>query len=116
MTEWDNDRQRGFWEACGFEVIKRIWLGETIHRTQWVHGKGCDSIILPELPDIHDLNALFKYAVPEALKTYKVAMFSEPKGYSVYFFRDSDACSKTAAFDPNPALALAEAIEKVIVK
>jgi len=67
-------------------------------------------------PDIHSLNDLFKYAVPEALKTYKVAMFSEPKGYSVYFFRDSDACSKTAAFDPNPGRALAEAIEKVIVK
>ena len=108
MTEWDNDRIKRFWEARGWH-----WWEDG---QCWAYG---ESGISRELPDIHDLNALFRYAVPKL----------QDRGYG-FVLTDSQSkppfwcelyCSDTSHEVPSVvvanedmALCLAEAIEKVL--
>ena len=125
MTEWDNDRQKRFWEACGCVqasgVLKRDFhyeFGAKVGDWRWPDGSGCKH---GRLPDIHDLNVLFKYAVPKVIElgdsvtilclphnSYEVEIQLH-NGHPVHY-------ETVSAINRDIALCLAEAIEKVIVK
>ncbi len=66
MTEPTQEQIKEFWEWCGFEEVQYLDKRGKVCGTHWAHplaiGGGSGS--LPVL----DLNNLFKYAVPIAIK------------------------------------------------
>ena len=97
---WDTERIKRFWEACGF-----LTGANGAFTMGWY--KYPDSLLLrDELPDITDLNALFKWAVPkvqEKMAKYKVMHLLK------------DWVEAIVIWDKDPAQALAEAIEKALI-
>ena len=120
MTEWDNDRQKRFWKACGCVqasgVLKRDFhyeFGAKVGDWRWPDGSQCNH---GRLPDIHDLNALFKYAVPK-LYMYELNNANEEhEVMACVLLTDADDDEFVCKRGKDVALTLAEAIEKVIVK
>ena len=118
MTEWDNDRQRRFWEACGIKRGRKVEVaGVSEDVYNWNYPDGWTRL---NPPDIHSLNDLFKYAVPKLMEQgYTIMCESVKEGISVLYewcFTRGENEGIWQALDKDPALALAEAIEKVIVK
>ena len=125
MTEWDKDRQRRFWEALEVS-LKHDWTNE-------VHGYRINDCIcarcgISDWPPSNasslcllrlTLDNLFKYAVPKLMEQgYTIMCESVKEGISVLYewcFTRGENEGIWQALDKDPALALAEAIEKVIV-
>jgi len=119
MTEWDNERQRRFWEACGIKRGRKVEVaGFSDDVYNWSYPDGWTRL---NPPDIHDLNVLFKYAVPKVIElgdsvtilclphnSYEVEIQLH-NGHPVHY-------ETVSAINRDIALCLAEAIEKVIVK
>ena len=94
--EWTPEKEQKFWERCGFRYYDKA-IAET---------PAGDFII----PDITDLNALFKYAVP---KVKRWEMGSCPND-TIFAIVCQESRFPSEAVAETPALALAEAIEKAL--
>jgi len=90
--EWTPEKEEEFWEKCGiYELSDDRWS----YPDCGIRSK----------PDIHDLNALFKYAVPVAKKL-------KPKGWLTGTIQG--IFEEYSLNDRDFALALAEALWKAL--
>ena len=113
---WNTERIKRFWEACGVKPEIKNWQRMTAHCGQAKLDEGGYTIPTTikdyaeeEYPDITDLNALEKWALP-TVDGYMI--FTGGGGVHAIASREGvnyEAVSETLA------LALAEAIEKALI-
>ena len=116
QNEWTTERQKRFWEAIPTEHewqstedkwgnLKCKWCGEIRPKSMLVTTK-CR-------PDITDLNALFKWAVPMLFK-YTLETSWLPDGKYHVATATYEGKWSGLVYSKDPAQALAEAIEKAL--
>ena len=103
--------EQEFWEKCGFRLEDKAscYTPSNPYLVKgWVYL--ADTLAL-SLPSIHSLDALFKWAVPK-IDVQRIEF--SPVGNCTLIMWNGRNYSNTVKSSINPALALAEAIEKVI--
>lgn len=127
MTEnkWTQEREKRFWEYFGFKQANIRWnyhYERGVRVADWLYP---DGTFHRELPDITDLNALFKWAVPKVQDMgYSVELIAhhgkcnwEEGNFQCRIATPNDFCEMGnifGAITKDPAQALAEALEKAL--
>jgi len=115
MTEWDNDRQKRFWKACGF--VEMRFNDKPDEPSLLYKYPSSSSVGVALLPHITDLNALFKYAVPKVAELLDLDSieFDIVQGYVRINYWQHTGNEEADNYLYNyEGESLAEAIEKVI--
>lgn len=111
VNKWTTERIQKFWERCRFRK-EIIWDGlQNFDCWRDPYNNPCAP------PDIHDLNAIFRYAVPRVIATNRwLGIFTVTYSTGVMYCCVITWEGKEIAQTENSelALALAEAIEKVL--